>query len=180
MPRHTTIADRENWSLPAEPRFRVTLAAPVTLAADWQRLDFSGTSPLNVNTFPTTGGVPVLRWDAAAQLFRFTATADRNTSVQVFYRVTAGSVPAVVQARFVVPAGNGVPVPVYFPFPETVGRLDLCRLTEAGEEWAGEKEITTYATAGSRLNGLGVEVRTRTFLASYPTMDECVLTIYGG
>lgn len=179
MPRHTTSDDRQNWTLPADPRLRVTLAAPLVLSADWHRLDFGGESSLNLNTFPVVDDVQLIRWDGGSDLFRFTAAGDRNTSVQVFYRVTAGDDAAVVQARFVVPAGNGIPSPIHFPFPESVGRIDLCRLS-ADEEWADEKEITTYATAAARLNGLGVEVRTRTSLASYPTMNECILTIYGG
>lgn len=176
---HIKNSDKARGTLPADPRIRVTLASPFVLSATWQRIDFGGSSALNLNTFPTVANVQLIRWDTEAKLFRFTAASDRNTSVQVFYRVTADADACAVQARFVVPAGGVIQNPIYFPFPESIGRVDLCHLA-AGEEWANEKEITTYATAAARLNGLGVEIRTRSTAATYPTLNDCILTIYGG
>lgn len=167
MPAHLTADDLVQGSAPPGPRLRVDRSEPLALSTDWQRLAFTGTSAGNVNTFPVTTGVPLVEWDA--DLFRFHATADRDYTMTFFYRVTGAVAQATVQARLVVPNA------ITFPFPETVQRVDLCRVA-VGEEWADFREISVYANAALRAYGLAVEMRCT---AGSPVLNECVTMVYG-
>lgn len=165
MPVPVARRDLVLGSAPPGPRLRVDRSAALTLSDSWQAVAFTGTSAENVNTFP--GSPPLVEWDA--NLFRFHATADRNYVLTFFYRVTAGNAAATIQARLVVPNA------ITFPFPESVQRVDLCRVS-AGEEWADFKEISVYANAALRGLGLGVEMKCT---AGAAVLNECIAVIYG-
>lgn len=173
MPKMLTWEAVQAGDLPPSPRMRVNRAAPLALSTVWQRVAFTGASPLNVNTFPGEAPNRLVDWDAADWLFRFNAANDRNYSVQLFYHLTAGDVGGWVQLRLVVPA----PTPVYFPFPDGRGCLDLAELA-AGQDYGGLLDVGIHADQLTRAYGIGVEVRAAAEAAAYPTLADCVAVVY--
>lgn len=109
----------------APPRLRVSFntAAPLTLTSSWQAVAFKKTGTYDVDTFPNGG-----RFDAATNKLVAAAneTEDRQYDVEFFFKLTAGLLPINdIHLRFVVPRPTADGGPIYFPFPDGDGFVNV-------------------------------------------------------
>lgn len=143
-------SDMANSNLPSQPRVRVEKNTNLTLSTTWQRVGFTDTNALNINTFPmmTDNTTQTVRYDATNKLFKFGATEDRNHTLDLYMTVVntnvlnvlTGNTMIKVQYRLVVPNGRGPGLDFYFPFPGT-----------DGSDGYGEVGMTTSLVASQRL-----------------------------
>ena len=166
----------------AAPRMRVSRSASLTLSTSFQRLDFTGASTYNVNTFgidPTSGN-PMVYWDATNKLFRFYNGMDQNLMLTFFGQTTASllSINANLRLRFVVPNGVSSGVNLTFPFPDGPGYTDVWPVTMTNTT-ARTYVLPIYISAPIRNNGFYVEAALSNALAigTAVTLDQCAVGI---
>lgn len=153
MPKHITDwAIQNNQTVPA-PRLRINRTAALPLTTSWQRINFDGTAPFNINSFPPN----TVAYNTTTRLLTFNSTVDQNYTLQFYYHLTstlgAGQFPLSVSFRGVIPA----PTPIYLPFPEGRGYMDLDIMSS---NYGSYLNITLFASTQIRQYGFGLEMKT--------------------
>lgn len=154
--------ERNRDMLPATPRQRVSMdrSVPLALTGAWQAVPFAaGASARDVNTFP------VSRYDYANQLILANPMTGYeqayNLSLDLSVNLNASNVYVKLAVRFVVPA----PTPIYFPLPESQGRIDLPDQLMP-PNGAVHFDYTVYTNAAIKDYGAQVQVRATTYQLS--------------
>jgi hypothetical protein len=173
-------------SNPRQPRLRVNRTATLSVNTTWQKIDFSGTSNFNVNTYgkdPTSGNQMVM-WDSSAKIFRFYNKNDQNYIVffNAITTVNLITTRATLRYRFVVPNGISAGVNLYFPFPDTqaTAYVDAGEVTLlAGGMNHNVSPLPLYVTDVIRNNGLWLEIQLSNSLITLGTctLNSCDLLI---
>lgn len=146
----------------SSPRIRVNRTAPLTVTTTAQRLDFNGTSPYNLNSYPIMPGEtsPSVYYDAANKLFKFTSNYDKNYSLVLSVSITANVLlstlnltSAMLRAQIYIPSS---PVTT-FPLPDAGGYVDICPVNVVGQQ---NQQITIpfFSNQQIRENGFGVNL----------------------
>jgi len=171
---------------PRQPRLRVNRTASLAVTTAWQKIDFSGTSAFNVNTYgkdPTSGNQMIM-WDNTAKLFRFYNKNDQNYIVffNAITTVNLITVKATLRYRFVVPNGVSAGVNLYFPFPDTqsTAYVDAAEVTLlAGGVNHNISPLPLYVNDLIRANGLYMEIQLSNSLITLGTctLNSCDLLI---
>lgn len=162
-----------------QPRLRVNRTASLSVTTSWQKIDFSGSSALNVNTYgkdPVSGN-PMVMWDSTAKLFRFYNKNDQNYIV-FFNAITSVNLittKATLRYRFVIPNGVSAGVNFYFPFPDnqSTAYVDAGEVTLlAGGVNHSISPLPLYVNDLIRNNGLWIEIQLSNSLV---TLGVCTL-----
>ncbi len=160
-----------------QPRLRVNRSSVMAITTTWQKLDFSGTSSVNVNTFgkdPVTGNSMVM-WDTSAKLFKFYEQNDQNYDCSLFLSTTTNliTVRATIQYRCVVPNGGGAGIPSYFPFPDdSTPYVDIAEATLLATQVNHKVEkIPLYLNSVLRANGFWIELKLSNSLVTLGTCN---------
>ncbi len=178
-------AQREDNRTVTAPRLRTNISASLTLSTTWQRLNFAGTSTLNVNTFTMPAGSPspAVYWDSTNKLFKFQATGDRNYDFNFNIVASSSAVLSLlnvsltnIQLRYVVPS----PTPIYFPLPDSDQCINLMKAGLVSTDNASDNRVI-YANSAIRQYGLGMEMRiSSSFLGTATaTLTSGDLIIFG-
>jgi len=163
-----------------QPRMRVSRSASLTLSTTYQKVDFSGTSTYNLNTFqndPTTGN-PMVYWDATNKIFKFYNTTDVN---YLMYFTGACSstlltTPVSLRYRFVIPNGTSPGVPAYFPNPDTDQYSDLGPVSYVTHR-PFDQTLPANIIQVVRTNGFYLEVALSNGTLGTVTLDYAALNI---
>lgn len=174
----------ETNTLVTAPRLRVSRSATLALNTSYQRLDFSGTSSFNINTFPTgpDGSNSYVYWDSANKLFKFQADTDRNYDISLYLNVAANTLigtlnltMATIKIRLVVPS----PTPIYFPFPDDSDpHVDINTVNSVSPRYI-QYNTPIYANASIRQYGLGVELSLSNVVLGTVNVASANLVMYG-
>lgn len=177
---HKTDNDMMKGNIEASPRFRINRSVSLNLSTVWQRIDFNGTSTYNINTYPVVNGqtYKLVDWDAVNKLFKFYAPNDRNYTVQLFYKFVGGLRPVDILYRFVIPVVvNGVPAPVYFPFPDSRQYANLTSLQSISDT-GSSLDLSIYANSLIRQYGIGLEMKTAQTQVTPVGLAEAAFIVY--
>lgn len=151
------------------PRLRVNRSATMTITTTFQRIDFSGSSALNLNSFPNLGVTPMVSYDSVNKLFKFNHDNGRDYNYTSVFgaktTVTILTVLSSLQYRFVIPNGVSAGVDFYFPYPDSVGYADLGVITAVTDTALNPAVLPIYTNTAMRTNGVGIDVRISTPLA---------------
>jgi len=166
-------------------RLRISRSSSLALTTSWQVVDFSGTSPYNVNTFAydSSIGKNLVYWDSTSKLIKFSSSYDMNLITSLFATTSTNllTTKATVQVRFVIPNGVSPGVDLYFPYPdETTPYADLGEVTLLANGIKHQPLILPiYANSSMRTNGFRVEIRLSNSLITLGTcsLNSCTLSI---
>lgn len=163
-------------------RMRVNRTASLTLSTSWQKVDFSGTSIYNVNTFqidPAGSGNTMVWWDPTNKIFKVYNQSDENYLLTFYYQTTTSSLltASYFRLRLTVPNGISPGVDLHSPFPDGVGYEDLV-LVNGFTQLDRSHTFGTYVTQPVRANGFYIEVEISTAIAlGSCTLDNAALLI---
>lgn len=177
----TLVSFKPSYST-MKARMRVNRTAGLTLSTSWQKIDFSGTSIYNVNTFqldPAGSGNPMVWWDTTNKLFKVYNTTDENYLLTFYYQTTTTSLltASSFRLRLTVPNGVSPGVDLHTPFPDGVGYEDLATVN-GFTQLNRSHSFGTYVSQPVRTNGFYVEVEISTAIAlGSCTLDNTALLI---
>lgn len=164
-----------------QPRMRVNRSASMTLSTTWTKVDFSGTSTVNVNTFdydPMGSGNRLVYWDTTNKIFKFYNTQDVNYDVIFSGAVSATllSTPVMARLRITIPNGGGAGIDIHYPNSEADGYVDLCTAAYiAHTDFA--QPLPVYIGQATRTNGFYIEAAISNTSLGTITLDNCNLLI---
>lgn len=153
--RYMSDRERQDDMFQATPRQRVSMnrATPLVLTGAWQTVPFAEYgNPRDRNSFPTN------RYDYANQLILANPETDYEQAYQLSMdfgvALNAANTYIKLALRFEVPA----PTPMYFPLPDSLGRLDLPDqlVSPSGSVHA---DYTVYSAEPIRLYGARLQIR---------------------
>lgn len=193
-PDNVTQDDISRGNLAGAPRLRVnapyTKSSPLTLTNSWQKINFGGSSSLNVNTFPMSNDNQnrMIYWDNTAGKFKFMTEIDRNYGFSLFIKTTSSSLlnltnlsMATIQIQFVVPGGGPNGTDYKFPFPDDEDAepgLDL-NLVNAVSPYKQEYYTNLSIDDRKRLNGMYVNMRISSAILGVIRVVSANLIFYG-
>lgn len=191
-------AERTDDMLAAPPRQRVSMnrATPLALTGDWQVVPFvQGASNRDGFTFPAS------RFDFANRLILANPATGYeqaySLSLDLGVQINDASSYCKLAVRFVVPRPTAQGGPIYFPLPDTLGRIDLpdALLPPTG---AVHFDYPVYTSALVRQFGAQVQVRGTSYRmnsgligglvgtvasvltgSARPTLTDAVMNMYG-
>ena len=156
-----------------QPYLRATTLNNISVNNTWVRLDFSGNSNFNNNTFPLKDVDKMIYWDNVNKKFIFNRDTIGFYSIKLDFLLKGGNRNTTLDMRFVIPA----PTPIYFPLPESFERKTLIRLLRKNSlESADHLEIIRTTDILTDY-GLGVELKI-TNNASNVKLEDGIIQIY--
>lgn len=161
-----------------QPRLRVNRTSTLNVNTTWQKLDFSGVSNLNINTFgkDPISGRNMVWWDPTNKIFRFYEQNDQNYDCSLFMSTTTSliTIRSTLQYRCVIPNGGGVGINSYFPFPDDSSPyVDVAEVTVISSQINHKVEkIPLYLESTLRNNGFWIEIKLSNSLI---TLGTCTL-----
>lgn len=166
----------------SSPRLRVNRTAGLNITTTAQRLDFNGTSPYNLNSYPIMEGetMPSVYYDASTKLFKFTTNYDKNYSLVLSVSITASVLlstlnltSAMLRAQLFIPSSPSTT----FPLPDSGGYVDICPVNIVGQQ---NQQITIpfFSNNQIRENGFGVNIWLSASVLGTVTLNSSDCSVY--